>query len=161
MAFDPAQRARLAARYATGCWTAAVVHAIRAATSQPGGSPVSTPDHYLGAAWAPGAPTRYPDVVVIGSPSADNAIAELLVHVPADAKLWLAGRDEVDFALAAEILLAADRNLETYQRDALASFVDAERARTRADIASRYDDRDPGFERFRARLVGGCRQGKR
>ena len=40
---------------------------------------------------------------------ADNAIAELLVHVPSDAKLWLAGRDDVDLALAAEAGLRRER----------------------------------------------------
>ncbi len=132
------------------------MRAIDEAARDIDGTRVVTPDHYLGAAWAPavGAPTRFPDVVVIGSPSGDNALAELLVHVPCDAKLWLAGRDEVDVALAAEILLAADRNLERYQRDAIAAFIAAEHARTRAAIAARYTDRDAGFERFRAQVVG-------
>jgi hypothetical protein len=147
---------RLAARYETGCWVGVVAHAIEAAERDEGGVRVATPDHYVGAAWAPppGWAPRYPDVVVIGSPGADNALAQLLVHVPADAKLWLAARDDADLALVADILLAADRNLERYQRDALAAFAAAERARTRAEIASRYSDRDAGFERFRARVAG-------
>jgi hypothetical protein len=147
---------RLASRYQAGCWTGVVVHAIDGATHDVAGARVVTPDHYLGAAWAPsmGAPTRFPDVVVIGSPRADNALAELLVHVPSDAKLWLAGRDDVDVALAAEILVAADRNLEPYQRDAITAFIAAEHARTRAAIVARYSDRDAGFERFRAQVVG-------
>jgi len=147
---------RLASRYRAGCWAGVVVHAIDEAIRDVDGAHVVTPHHYLGAAWAPavGAPTRFPDVVVIGSPAADNALAELLVHVPNEAKLWLAGRDEVDVALAAEILLAADRNLEPYQREAIAAFIAAEHARTRAAIAERYSDRDAGFERFRAQVVG-------
>jgi hypothetical protein len=148
---------RLATRYEPGCWSGVVVRAIDAAVRDIDGARVSTPEHYIGAAWAPvdaGLPPRYPDVVVIGSPAADNAIAELLVHVPVDAKLWLAARADVDVALAAEVLLAADRNLEPYQREALEHFVAAERERTRHDVAARYSDRDAAFERFRTRVIG-------
>ncbi len=150
---------RLSARYARRDWVAGIVRAIEASVRDVDGARVATPDHYVGVAWAPadGWPSRYPDVVVIGSPAADNALAELLVHVPADGTLWLAGRDDVDFALAAEVLLAADRNLEAYQRDALAAFAAAERARTRDAIAARYTDRDRGFERFRTSVLGAHR----
>jgi hypothetical protein len=156
-ALGPAQFARrLAARFEPGCWVGLVIRAIPAAEHARDGVTVRTPDHFLGAAWAPpdGAPTRWPEAVVIGSPTADNALAELLRHVPADTRLYLAGADDVDAALAAEILLAADRNLEAYQRDALAVFIDAQRTRARAAIAQRYTDRDAGFERFRARVLG-------
>ena len=71
----------------------------------------------------------------------------------AASKLYLAGLDEVDAALAARILLAADRNLERYQRDGVAAFVASEEARVAARIASTYTDRDEGFERFRARVL--------
>jgi hypothetical protein len=147
---------RLASRYRPGCWTGVVVHAIEKAVHDVDGARIATPDHHLGAAWAPagGAPTRFPDVVVIGSPGADNALAQLLVHIPHDTKLWLARRDDVDVALAAEILLAADRNLERYQRDAITAFIAIERERIRVAIAARYSDRDDGFERFRAKVVG-------
>jgi hypothetical protein len=147
---------RLATRYEPGCWSGVVVHAIDAGERHIGGVRVKTPDHFIGAAWAPvdGVPPRYPDVVAIGSPTADNALAELLVHVPADAKLWLAPREDVDVALAAEVLLAADRNLEPYQREALGGFIARERDRTRSEIAARYSDRDAGFERFRAQTIG-------
>ncbi len=146
---------RLASRWELGCWTGIVVRAIPAGEHDEGGAVVRTPDHFIGAAWAPvdGAPMRWPEAVVIGSPAADNALAELFIHVPDTARLFLAGVDDVDAAFVAEILLAGDRNLETYQRDALRNFIDIERARTRAAIAARYTDRDPGFERFRARLM--------
>jgi hypothetical protein len=154
---DPVRIARrLARRYEPGCWIGVVVHAIAEADSDVDGESVRTPDHYLGAAWspAPGPMPRFPDIVVIGSPGSDNALAELFVHLPPDAKLWLAGRDEVDVALVAEILLANDANLEPYHRAALEAFVATERSRTSAIIASRYSDGDGGFERFRARIVG-------
>jgi hypothetical protein len=118
---------------------------------------VRTPDHYLAAAWPPGASgwTRWPEAVVIGSPTSTRALGELFRHLPADARLHLASLEDVDAALAADILLAADRNLEPYQREAIARFADAARGRTRASIAARYSDRDAGFERFRAFVVGG------
>ena len=90
---------------------------------------------------------------MIGSPSSDNALAELFAHLPEGARAFLAGVDDVDAALAAEILLAADRNLEPYQRAALGGFIAAERKRVGDAIVAHYTDRDPGFERFRARLL--------
>jgi hypothetical protein len=145
---------RLASRWDAACWTAVVVRVIPAREEAENGVLVRTPDHYLGAAWLPAGqgPSRWPEVVVIGSPSADNALAELFAHLPAEARVFLAGVDDVDAALAAEILLAADRNLEPYQRAALAGFIAAERKRVGEAIAAHYTDRDAGFERFRARL---------
>jgi len=146
---------RLASRWGAACWTAVVVRVIQTRERKEDGVLVRTPDHYLGAAWAPAAlgPARWPEVVVIGSPFADNALAELFAHLPDDARVFLAGVDDVDAALAAEILLAADRNLEPYQRDALANFIAAERKRVGTAIAAHYTDRDAGFEHFRARLL--------
>ncbi len=136
------------------------MRAIPAREREVGGSLIRTPDHFIGAAWAPAdrTPARWPEAVVIGSPAADNALAELFVHVPDAARLFLAGIDDVDAALVAEILLAGDRNLEAYQREALRVFVAAERERTRAAIDARYSDRDPGFERFRARVLDPTRE---
>jgi hypothetical protein len=147
---------RLASRWQATCWTGVVVRVILARERVENGVRVRTPDHYLGAAWPPpsDAPARWPEVVVIGSPSADNALAELFVHLPAEARLHLAGVDDVDAALASEILLATDPNLETYQRDALNAFIEAERERVRTAIAARYTGQDPEFERFRAGLLG-------
>jgi hypothetical protein len=146
---------RLASRWEPACWTAVVVRVIPACEGVEDGVRVRTPDHYLGAAWPPAAqgPSRWPEVVVIGSPSADNALAELFAHLPDAARVFLAGVDDVDAVLAAEILLAADRNLEPYQRAALANFIAAERERVEMTIAAHYTDRDAGFERFRARLL--------
>jgi hypothetical protein len=140
---------RLATRCTDADWLGACVRVVEPR----GGGGVATPPHYLAAAWAPGAPrSRWPEAVVIGSPAADNALAQLLPHLPPDAKLYLAGLDEVDAALAARILLAADRNLERYQRDGVEAFVASEEARLAARIAAAYTDRDEGFERFRARV---------
>jgi hypothetical protein len=145
---------RLAPRWEPTCWTGIVVRAIPAREIEIAGAVIRTSDHFIGGAWAPAerAPARWPEAVVIGSPTADNALAELFVHLPDAARLFLAGVDDVDAALVAEILLAGDCNLERYQRDALRVFI--ERERMRAAIDARYSDRDPGFERFRARLLG-------
>ena len=121
-----------------------------------GEASVRTADHFLAAAWAPidNGPARWPEAVVIGSPTSSRALAELVRHLPPDAKLHLGGLDDVDAALAARILLATDRNLAPYQREAIDAFVHAEARRERATIVERYTDRDAGFERFRARVLG-------
>ena len=73
--------------------------------------------------------------------------------MPASSRLFLADRDSADAALAARILLAADHNLEPYQREGIAAFVAAQEARDTARIAQGYSDRDEGFERFRSRVL--------
>ncbi len=141
---------RLSSRCGDESWIGVCVRVVDASRRDDGASIVRTPDHYLAAAWAPGAPrSRWPDAVVIGSPAAADALGLLLRHVPRDASLFLADRDAVDLVLAARILLAADRNLEPYQRDGIAVFVAAEEARVAAQVAGRYTDRDEGYERFR------------
>lgn len=147
---------RLVREPSAACWTGACVKVVSARSLGDPKAPVQTPDHYLAAAWPPGEAgwTRWPEAVIIGSPTPTRALEELLRDLPGDARLYLAGLDEVDAALASEILLAADRNLEAYQREALASFATAQRARTQAVIAVRYCDRNPGFERFRESFLG-------
>ena len=128
---------------------------VPAACEERDGAIVHTPDHYLGAAWPPASRqlTRWPDIVVIGSPAADNALAELFARLPGDARLHLAGLDDVDAALAAQILRDTDRNLEAYQQRAIDAFIEAQRVRERTLIVERYTDRDPGYERFRGALL--------
>jgi len=131
-----------------------VARVVPAATQAQDGALVHTPDHYLGAAWPPPLHglTRFPQVVVIGSPSSDNALAELFVHLPPDARVHLVGLEHVDAALAAQILRDTDRNLEEYQRRAIDAFIEAQRKDDRARIAERYTDRDAAYERFRGAL---------
>ena len=147
---------RLAARASADAFVGVCVHVVEAGAQPEGGALVATPDHWLAAAWPPPAsgPSRWPDAVAIGSPTATHALDLLLRQLPADATLFLAGRDDVDAALAAQILLEADRNLEPYQQDRIAAFVAAERERMKDAIAARYTDRDAGLERFRARVLG-------
>ncbi|MEP7209081.1 MAG: hypothetical protein ABI920_19265 [Casimicrobiaceae bacterium] len=115
------------------------------------------PHHFLGAAWPPasGGLARWPEVVVIGSPAPDNALAELFVHVPADAPLYLGSLDELDGAPAAEILCPAAANLEPYPRAGAEALMAAERERRRTVIQAQFTDRNSGFERFRRTLLAG------
>src|SRR5512139_1434865 len=108
---------RLAPDPSPACWTGVCVKVVPAGSHDEAGAVVHTPDHFLAAAWPPGASgwTRWPEAVVIGSPTSMRALAELFRHLPPEAKLYLASMDDVDAALAADILLAADRNLEPYQ----------------------------------------------
>ena len=150
---------RLAPRFRVDCWIGLCVRILSAASRETPDGIVHTPDHFLAAAWSPPSrgPARWPEVVVIGSPTSARTLAELLRHVPDEAMLHLAGLDDVDAALAADILAAADRNLEPYQRDAVVAFAHSERARARELVAARYSDRDAGFERFRAVVLGDLR----
>lgn len=145
---------RLAACCTGDAWIGVCVRVVESERGEGAGVAGRTSEHHLAAAWAPGAPrSRWPDAVVIGSPAAGDALVELLRHVPPEARLFLADLDAVDVALAARILLAADRNLEPYQRDGIAAFVAAEEARVVSRIAAGYTDRDEGFQRFRARVL--------
>jgi len=150
----PAWLRRFCSRADPDCWIGLVTRVIAAASEERDGTIVHTPDHYLGAAWAPRPQVlRWPEVVVIGSPAADNAIAELFANLPGDARLYLADLDQVDAALAAEILRRSDSNLEPYQQRGIEAFIAAQRERDRALIEERYTDRDAGYERFRAVLL--------
>jgi hypothetical protein len=144
-------RRRLAPRFAVDAWPVVVVKVVEARTLE-GGARV--PAHWMAAAWQPAdeGPTRWPEAVVIGSPAADNALAELCARLPAHARLFLVDPDAVDASLAADILLAADRNLEPYHREGIAAFATAERARTAARIRHDYTDHDPGFARLLSSL---------
>jgi hypothetical protein len=148
---------RLVANHAPEAWRIICVRVVAEAIRDIGGRTVHTPAHYLAAAWTPGVdvPSRWPEAVVIGSPTSERALAELATQLPADARLWLGTTDQLDAALAAEILLAADRNLEPYQRTGIAAFVAAERARMARALAETYTDLDPAFLRFRAQVLGG------
>lgn len=148
----PTWARRLRSRAAPDCWIGIVLRVIDAERHEGPAEVIHTPDHYLAAAWAPPAvgPTRWPEAVALGSPQAGNALAELFLRLPPEATLHLAGRDEVDVALAAAIVRHTDRNLEAYQIAALDRFIAAERAAETLRILERYTDSDPGFDRFRA-----------
>jgi len=145
-------RRRLAPRFSVEVWPVIVVNVVASQVLDTG---ARVPAHWMAATWPPAVdgPTRWPEAVVIGSPAADHALAELCQRLPNDARLFLVDADAVDAALAAEILLAADRNLEGYQRDGIRAFVASERKRIAARVANDYTDHDPGFARFRDSLT--------
>jgi len=145
-------RTRLATRPRADAGRARVMQAFGGAGDASGG-----PAHWLAAGWAPqpdGLYRRLPEFAAIASPDRDRALAEVLVHVPAPATVWLAAPDTVDAALVAETVLAVDRNLQPWHRDGLRAFVAAQRAADLARIRARYTDREDGFERLRRTLLG-------
>ena len=148
-------RRRLAARCDPSIYPVLLVKVVPDGGVQFGNIWVNTPQHFMAAAWLPAeqGPTIWPQAVVIGAPAPDNALAELCRRIPRDARLFLVDADSVNAALAAEILLRSDHNLEPYQREAVAAFIEAERARVSARIEQDYSDLDEGYARFRATLT--------
>jgi len=152
-AFAQAAR-RLARQWAPGLWIGAIRQAFEA--EQQGDELL--PPHWLVALWEPlpeAKPLlpRWPAVAAIAPRSSEQALLELMRHVPEGARVWLA--DEIiDWALVAQIVLESDRHLEDYHRRGLAAFIRAQREADSAVIAQAYSDRDPGFEAMKRRLLG-------
>jgi hypothetical protein len=148
-------RRRLATRCDGTVYPVLLVKVVPDGGVQFGNIWVNTPQHFMAAAWLPAeqGPSMWPEAVVIGAPAPDNALAELCRRVPRTARLFLVDSDSVNAALAAEILLRSDRNLEAYQREGITAFLEAERARVSARIEQDYGDLDEGYARFRALLT--------
>ncbi|HEU4622785.1 MAG TPA: hypothetical protein VFS42_11230 [Burkholderiaceae bacterium] len=151
---------RVAARWTPPCWFAFVVEAIPESWEDTveDGIParVHRPPHYLVAVWEPvDAPPllQWPNAAAIVNPSVVQAAAETLRLVAPDAPIIMLDRDDVNTVLIADMILAADRHLDTYYRGALERFVNAERARWQSEITQAYTDRDEAFERFRDGLL--------
>lgn len=144
------QSRRLLARWQPGCFVGTVARVIQESDDRPA--------HFVGAAWPPppsdGPPERWPDAVVIASPSAERALLELLAQLPSEAPLHLVDAERVDFGLAVEIARTADRNLQPWQHEALGEFLARWREAEREAIAQRFTDRDEGFERFISSVTG-------
>lgn len=146
---------RLLARPAPDAWLGLVVRVLDARVHESPAAREHTPPHFVVAGWAPqpdGVYRRLPEFAAIAAPDSRRALREIFVHLPADARLALVDGDVVDPALAAEMVLICDTNLEPYQRDALAGFVSAQREGTRARIAAGYTASEPGYARLRERL---------
>ena len=153
-------RSRLLARPEPGCWIAIVARAIDAATRDTGAAREHTPAHYLVGAWAPGDDGLYPrlpEFAAIASPDGERALRELFAHLPAQARVCLVDERHADTELLAQMVLACDRNLEAYQREALERFAAQRRQALLERIRTGYTDRESGFQRFRDRLLGGER----
>jgi hypothetical protein len=153
-AFAHAAR-RLATGWSPGVWVGVIRQAFEA--QHEGGALL--PPHWLIALWEPPSEARpllprWPAVAAIAPRDSQQALLELMRHVPADARVWLS--DEVaDWALIARIVLDTDRHLEDYHRRGLTEFIERERAAERIAIAHSYSDRDPGYEAMKRRLLGG------
>jgi hypothetical protein len=115
------------------------------------------PAHYLVALWeplAPGVPVlpRWPLVAAIASPDSHAALLQLVSHLPADAKVWLA-TEAVDWALIADIVRLTDRNLSPYHHVELERLVAQLRSDDEQAIRSLYSDRDEPFEAMKQRWL--------
>ena len=148
--FD-ALRSRLLSRPRPGAWLGLVIRAFPAAGDPDG------PPHWLVAGWRAdedGLVPRLPEFAAIASPDRERALAELLVHLPPGAPVHLTTPERVDAALLAEMVLEVDRTLQPWHRAGLRAFADAHREADRARIRARYTDREEGWERMRAGLLG-------
>jgi hypothetical protein len=121
--------------------------------------PRPRPGAWLVAGWradGDGLVPRLPEFAAIASPDRERALAELFVHLPPGAPVHLATPEQVDAALVAETVLEADRTLQPWHRAGLLAFAEAQREADRARIRARYTDREEGWERMRAGLLGGA-----
>lgn len=145
---------RLLSAWQPGCWVAAVREVFEATTEfvvTPEGPVVETyAPHRLLVAWAPQGLDRpllgrWPTQVRLSAVPRDAAAAVLLAQLPDDALLWSGAQaEDVDWALAAEIVLHHDPALRPFQVEALRRFVDAEREAAFARVNDRYLQPTPG-----------------
>ncbi|MCW7541535.1 hypothetical protein OOT46_27390 [Aquabacterium sp. A7-Y] len=148
---------RLATHYAPGLWVGAIRPAFDAGQVVFEQHIDVYPAHFLVALWEPpaaGVPmlSRWPSVAAIASPDAPAALIELVSHLPAGARAWLAS-EGVDWALIADIVRLSDRNLQPYHHQELQAFIGRCRARDAETIRQTYSDEDPGFEALKSRLL--------
>ena len=153
-----AHHPRLLGTWQPGAWTGAVREVMAPATefvTTTGGTVVeSYPPHRLLLLWPPqrlDAPLlgRFPQQVQLSAVPADQAAEALLAGVPGDAKLWLhPGQHDIDWALAAEIVLTHEPALRPFQAAGLRGFIEAEREAGFARLNSLYQQA-PGGARLR------------
>ena len=143
-----ASHPRLLATWQPGAWTGAVREVLASTTefvTTPGGTAVETyPPHRLLLLWPPqrlDAPTpgRWPQQVRLSAVPADQAAEVLAGFLPEPELLWInpAG-EQVDWALAAEIVLHHDSALRPFQSNGLRDFIAAERETTFARLNADY-----------------------
>ena len=153
-----AHNPRLLDQWRPGAWTGAVREVMAPATefvTSAGGTVVeSYPPHRLLLLWPPqrlDAPLlgRWPQQVQLSAVPADHAAETLLSLVPDDAVLWLhAGMQDIDWTLAAEIVLTHEPALRPFQATGLRSFIETEREAGFARLNSAYQQM-PGGARLR------------
>ena len=140
--------ARLLAQWQPGAWTGAVREVFQSTTEFvkiASGTAVETyPPHRLLLLWPPqrlDAPLlgRWPQQVRLSAVPADQASEALLKGVPEPDMLWLNSHPaDVDWALAAEIVLHHEPTLRPFQSTGLRAFIEAEREATFARLNADY-----------------------
>ena len=143
-----ASPARLLAQWQPGAWTGAVREVFESTTEfvkTTSGTAVETyPPHRLLLLWPPqrlDAPLlgRWPQQVRLSAVRADQASEALLLGVPEPGLLWLNPHEaDVDWALAAEIVLHHEATLRPFQSIGLRAFIDAEREASFARLNADY-----------------------
>ncbi len=115
----------------------------------------SHPPHSLLVLWKPPKAMtqpmlrRFPWMVSISAVGdADTALAELLLQLPPDARLYLARHHDIDWALMAEIVMVSEKDLAPYHYRELQAFVLAEREATLAKISAGYSRDEGSFHHF-------------
>ena len=149
---------RLLVTWQPGAWTGAVREVLAPATefvtTASGTAVESYPPHRLLLLWPPqrlDAPLlgRWPQQVQLSAMPADQAAEALLAAVPGDAVLWLHPHQthDIDWALAAEIVLTHEPGLRPFQTAGLRSFIEAERVAVFARLNSHYQQAPGGARR--------------
>ena len=143
-----ASPARLLTQWQPGVWTGAGREVFESTTEfvkTASGTAVETyPPHRLLLLWPPqrlDAPLlgRWPQQLRLSAVPADQASEDLLKGVPEPDLLWLNSHSaDVDWALAAEIVLHHEPALRPFQSAGLRAFIDAEREATFARLNADY-----------------------
>ncbi|MFN0182293.1 MAG: hypothetical protein ACKVQR_00600 [Aquabacterium sp.] len=95
---------------------------------------------------------RLPFMVQLTSRGGDDAVAELLRHVPPTGALWL-DASHVDWALMAEIVMLTEATLRPWQHRELARFILRERETLVRAVRESYMGREED-ERYRPTSPG-------
>ena len=153
-----AQNPRVLGSWQPGAWTGALREVMAPATefvtSAAGTVVESYPPHRPLLLWPPqclDAPLlgRWPQQVQLSALPADQAAQALLAGVPGDSTLWLhPTAQDIDWALAAEVVLTHDPALRPFQATRLRSFIEAEREANFVRLNSHYQQA-PGGTRLR------------
>ena len=145
---------RLLAHWQAGAWTGALREVMQPTTefvTTPTGTAVeSYPPHRLLSLWPPQRidqphPGRWPQQVLLTALPAGPAADALLALVPGGAPLWInPAVQEVDWALAAEIVLLHQPGLRPFQTNGLRAFIESEREASFARLNDGYQP--PGVQ---------------
>ncbi len=146
---------RLLTTWQPGAWIGAVRQVVDSTTefvkTADGHPTVETwPPHRLLLLWPPQGPDqpllgRWPQQLRLSAVPRDQAAEALLVDLPPDASLWLHPQpQDIDWALAAEILLHHQANLRPFQAEGLRAFIAAEREASYGRLNSAYQAASDG-----------------